>query len=330
MLNKSKTESVFFFRKLIILHQIINIKIMSSTVKAYIALGLVCFFWGTTYLAARIGVAGFPALIFMGIRNVLAGSLLLGFLALRGSAAKWTWTDIKLQIIPGLCMITFGTGIVGWAVKYIPSGLAALLCSMIPVLTIMINLAVRKDQKINWQIFAGMLLGLVGVTLIFGDNLDLVNNPQTLTGIVVVLVSVVSWCCGGLYTQIYKSKSDSFFNAGVQMFAGGVGLFVLSAFNEDWSHLPAMNITSLAALVYLIFFGSILAFASYLYAMSKLPAGLVSIYAYINPLVAILLGFLILGEKITWYTVLAFIVTMSGVYMVSFGYKVQKKKLEIV
>lgn len=298
---------------------------MSNTTKGYIALGLVCFFWGTTYLAARIGVAGFPALIFMGIRNVLAGSILLGFLFLRGAGKNWTWADARLQIIPGLCMIAFGTGIVGWSVQFIPSGLAALLCSLIPVLTIMMNLVAERDEKINWQILAGILFGLGGVTLIFGDNLDLVNKPETLTGIIVVLVSVVSWCFGGLYTRKYRAKSDSFFNAGVQMFVGGCGLFTLSALNEDWSALPSMNTTSVAALIYLIFFGSILAFASYLYAMSKLPAGLVSIYAYVNPLVAILLGFLILGEKITWFTVLAFVVTMTGVYLVSSGYKLQRK-----
>jgi len=300
---------------------------MNANLRAYVALGLVCFFWGTTYLAARIGVAGFPAFMFMGIRNVSAGSLLMGFLAISQPSLKWKWSDIKLQIIPGLFMITLGTGIVGWAVHYIPSGLAALLCSLIPMFTIALNLVVKRDEKVNWQIIAGMLLGLSGVALIFKDNLDLINDPASRTGIAVVLISIVFWCFGGLYTQVYKSESNSFLNAGVQMFVGGSGLFVLSFFNEDWGDLPAMSFNSIFALFYLIFFGSILAFASYLYAMSKLPAGLVSIYAYVNPLVAISLGFLILDEKITWFTAVAFVLTTSGIYLVNFGYKLQKHKV---
>ena len=302
---------------------------MNVNLKAYIALGLVCFFWGTTYLAARIGVAGFPALIFMAIRNVSAGVILLAFLAVTRPSLKWKWSDIKLQIIPGLCMISTGTGIVGWAVKYIPSGLAALICSMIPIFTITLNLLARKDEKVNPQIIGGMLLGLCGVGLIFKDNLDLLGDPASLTGIIVVFISIVSWCLGGLYTQVHKSGSDSFFNAGVQMFVGGSGLFVLSALNEDWSNLPQMNPRSIFALLYLTLFGSILAFASYLYAMSKLPAGLVSIYAYINPLVAITLGCLVLDEKITWLTCLSFLVTMSGVYLVNAGYKIEKKQSKL-
>jgi drug/metabolite transporter (DMT)-like permease len=297
---------------------------MNANFKAYAALILVCFFWGTTYLAARMGVAGFPAFMFMGIRNTTAGLLLLGFLFLTKRGGPFTWRDARLQIVPGLCMITFGTGIVGWAVKFIPSGLAALICSMIPILTIVLNLTLKK-KKINWQILAGMVLGFTGVLLIFGDNLEFVHDAEGLTGIVVVLVSCVSWCLGGMYTQTYKSESSAFFNAGLQMLTGGIGLFGLSLLSEDWSRIPTMNSTSLLALLYLIAFGSILAFVSYLYAMSKLPAGLVSVYAYINPLVAILLGLVVLHEHVSWFTAAAFVVTMGGVFLVKSGYSLQQR-----
>lgn len=300
---------------------------MKPNFKAYAALVLVCFFWGTTYLVARIGVAGFPAFMFMGIRNTIAGCLLLAFLFISGNEKQWDWRNARLQIIPGLCMITFGTGIVGWAVKYIPSSLAALICSLIPIFTIILNLTLTKNEKTNWQILAGMLLGFIGVVLTFGDNLEFVHDKDGLKGILVALFSCISWCFGGLYTQKYKSDSNSFFNAGVQMLTGGIGLFTLSVFNEDWNHIPAMNNTSLLALLYLICFGSILAFGAYLYAMSKLPAGLVSVYAYVNPLVAILLGFMILQEKLTWFTVVAFAITMSGVFLVKSGYGLQQRKL---
>lgn len=299
---------------------------MKSDPKAYLALLMVCFFWGTTYLAARIGVSGFPALFFMGFRNVVAGALLLGFLIFKNRSFPWTLADIGLQLVPGWCMITFGTGLVGWCVQYIPSGLAALLYATVPLFTILINVLARKEERINAHVALGMMLGLAGVMLVFRDNLEYLADRNSFMGICVTLASCVSWCLGGLYTKSYPGRRDSFFNAAIQMTAGGAGLFVLSAFNEDWTNLPVMQPQSVMALLYLIFFGSILTFASYLFAMSRLPAGLVSIYAYINPLVALVLGFLILDEKITWLTALAFVVTLGGVFMVNRGYYLQKRK----
>jgi drug/metabolite transporter (DMT)-like permease len=299
---------------------------MKSPLTAYVALILVCFFWGTTYLAARIGVSGFPALFFMGMRNVLAGGLLLGFLILKNRSFPWKWSDARLQFVPGWCMITFGTGLVGWSVQYIPSGLAALLYATVPLFTIAVNLIARQEERINAHIASGMMMGLAGIMLVFKDNLEFLGDPDSLMGICVTLASCVSWCLGGLYTKMHPAKTDSFFNAAIQMMAGGFGLFVLSALDEDWTHLPVMQTQSLMALVYLIFFGSILTYASYLFAMSRLPAGLVSIYAYINPLVALVLGFLILDEKVTWLTATAFTVTLGGVFLVNRGYQLQKRK----
>lgn len=299
---------------------------MDSNLRAYIALALVCFFWGTTFLAARIGVSGFPALFFMGMRNVLAGALLLGFLMAKNRSFPWTIRDIRLQLVPGWCMITFGTGIVGWSVQYIPSGLAALICSTIPLFTIAVNLMAGQKERINMHIVVGLVLGAAGIMLVFRDNLEYLADPGAFMGIWVALASCVSWSLGGLYTKTHPAPTDSFFNAAIQMMAGGTGLFVLSAFGEDWMHLPVLKTSSLLALLYLIAFGSILTYASYLYAMSRLPAGLVSIYAYINPLVALILGFLILDEKITSLTAVAFAVTISGVFLVNRGYQLMKKK----
>lgn len=299
---------------------------MKSNLTAYFALLMVCFFWGTTYLAARIGVSGFPALFFMGFRNVVAGALLLGLLILKNRSFPWTLADIGLQLVPGWCMITFGTGLVGWCVQFIPSGLAALLYATVPLFTIMINVLARKEERINAHVAVGMMLGLAGVMLVFRDNLEYLADRKSFVGICVTLASCVSWSLGGLYTKSYAGRTDSFFNAAIQMMAGGVGLFALSAFNEDWTNLPVMQPKSVLALLYLIFFGSILAYASYLFAMSRLPAGLVSIYAYINPLVALVLGFLILDEKITWLTTAAFAVTLSGVFLVNRGYQLEKRK----
>ena len=299
---------------------------MESKTKAYIALGLVCFIWGTTYLAVRIGVAHFPGLLFMAIRNILAGSLLLVGLRILKKEKQVTWANIKLQIVPGLCMITFGIGMVGWAVRYIPSGLAALICAMIPIFTIIVNLIFDRNEQINKHIALGVLLGMCGLAIVFGDNLALVRDTNSFIGILLTAISCVFWAFGGLYTQFNKSTSSPFFNAGVQLLTGGIGLTILSFFAEDWQGLTFPETTSILALLYLVFVGSILAFCSYLYAMSELPAGLVSIYAYINPLVAIVLGYIILHETITVFTILAFVITMIGVYLVNLGYRIKNLK----
>ncbi|PKK37637.1 EamA family transporter [Siphonobacter sp. SORGH_AS_0500] len=261
----------------------------------------------------------------MALRNTTAGLLLLAFAMIRHRAVPG-WPAIKLQIIPSLCMITFGTGIVGWAVRFIPSGLAALICSLIPLFTIVIQLVIRPQDKLNGRIVLGMLMGFLGVVLVFRDHMNFMANRNSLMGIGVTLFSCLSFASGGLYTQTHRAQSHAFFNAAIQMLVGGTGLLVLSALAEDWQHLPSLSLTSGLALLYLIVFGSIVAFVSYLYAMSQLPAGLVSVYAYINPLVAIILGYLILHEHVTWITGLAFTITMLGVYLVNQGYRLQQAK----
>ena len=216
----------------------------------------------------------------------------------------------------------------GWSVQFIPSGLAALIYCTVPIFTVGINAIFLKSEKVNKWILAGMLVGIGGILLIFRDNLEYARKPESLLGMIVALSSCIFWCFGGLYTKIHIAKTDSFFNAAIQMISGGIGLFVLSLFNEDWYAMPAMSTDSMLALLYLIIFGSVIAFGSYLYAFAHLPAGLVSIYAYINPLVALTLGFLILNEKISWFTALSFLVTISGVFLVNFGYKIQKRQSE--
>ncbi len=128
-------------------------------VKAYIALIIVCIVWGTTYLALRVGVKVFPSFLFGAIRQISAGIILLSTILIIKKNIKWTWRDIQLQILPGFFMITMGNGIVAYAVKFIPSGLAALLCSMMPLYIILINFLINRKEKLNARIIIGLVLG---------------------------------------------------------------------------------------------------------------------------------------------------------------------------
>lgn len=291
--------------------------------RAYLALLAICIIWGTTFLTAKLGVKGFPPLLFMGSRHLIAGLLLSGFCLLRGS--KWPgWKGFRQQLLPGIFMVTLGNGIVGWAVKYIPSGLAALICAMMPVYVVVMNVFSKKESKINYKIVAGLLLGVAGLLVIFRDNLSYLGNGKYLGGIIVCLVSCLFWALGSFYSKRRQQEhTDVYLNVGMQLFIGGAVLLLTSSVAENWSAVHSVPVQTILAVSYLILFGSITAFVCFHYALSKLPIGVVTLYAYVNPLVAIILGYFVLQEPVTYYTLIAFVLTLSGVFLVNAGYRQQ-------
>ncbi|WP_224998607.1 EamA family transporter [Cesiribacter sp. SM1] len=301
----------------------------TSNTKAYLALIFICVVWGTTYLALRIGVEGFPPFLFSGIRQAVAGSMLLLFLLLFRRKFEWRWKTVQQQIVPGILMIGFGNGLVGWAEMYIPSGLAALLCSLMPLFVVLINLSSEGAAKLNWKIISGLMTGLLGMAVIFQENLHDLMNRQYFLGILFTCIAAFSWAFGSILNKRRSAGADPFYNASLQMISGGVFMLLLSLLFDDLKGV-SMTQESFYALIYLIVFGSIGAFIAYLYALTKLPVGLVSVYAYVNPLVAVLLGYVILNEKLNEYTIVAFVLIVLGVYLVNWGYRSQtivKKKL---
>lgn len=310
---------------------IITIKtIMKSNLKAYIALLIVCVFWGTTYLALRIGVQGFPPFLFSGIRQVGAGLLLFLYMFFVGKIEKLTWSDIGKQVLPGILLITLGNGIIGWAELYIPSGLAALIVSVMPIYVVAINLFSGTGKgQFNGKIISGFLLGCVGIVLIFKDNLADLAKPEYLWGILASFGACLFWAIGSIYIKNNTFNSSAYSNAAIQFTSGGVGCFIFSLFFDDYSRLDSVSADSIWALLYLMLIGSILAYMSYLYAIKHLPIVLVSTYAYVNPVIAILLGVVILSEKITMFTVAALAATLYGVYLINAGYRVPKPKPQV-
>lgn len=291
---------------------------------AYIALAVVCVVWGTTYYALLIGVETFPPFLFSAIRQLTAGLVLLIALKLFGKL-KFTASNFIHQSIPGILMITLGNGVIGWAERYIPSGLAALIVSILPVYIVTINFAIGADKRRpNNSILFGLLLGCTGIFLMFRDNLKDIINPQYLIGMLVAFTACLAWAFGSIYAKSRPSSANVLTNAAIQMFSGGVGLFILSFFMDDYSELQSVTAESIWALVYLTVFGSIIAYTCFVYALEQLPLGIASLYAYVNPFIALILGYLFLGESITWITGMALIVTLGGVYYINRGYQLQK------
>jgi drug/metabolite transporter (DMT)-like permease len=291
---------------------------------AYAALAAVCLIWGTTYLALRIAVIHFPPFLFTVIRQISAGLILLTFMFTVGKASLPPRELIIRQAIGGFFMISLGNGLVAWAEMHIPSGIAAIICSLMPVLVIIINVMINKDEKPNVPILMGVAIGLLGIVLIFSEHLAEFSKTQYILGIIMTFTAALAWAGGSIWIKKKNVESNPFVNAGLQMFFGGVWLIPFSLAFDDlsavtWSQEAAW------AMLYLIVFGSLIAYASYSYALRKLPMTIVSLYAYVNPLVAVLLGWLVLDEKLNLKILAAFILTVAGIYIVNKGYQLRNE-----
>ncbi|MDN3725137.1 EamA family transporter [Aequorivita sp. SDUM287046] len=300
---------------------------IEKNIFAYLALVVVCIVWGTTYFALRVGVEAFPPFLFSAIRQVLAGGILLLLLQLSGNL-KIDRNLLPTQFVLGILMIAFGNGIIGWSERYIPSGLAALIVSILPVYIVFINYMTGIDnRKPNKFIFSGLLLGSLGIVLIFKDNLNDLTNPNYLKGMLLAFGACLSWALGSVYSKHTVLKGNVMTNAAFQMVFGGVILFGMSLGMDDYSELKAIGTESIWALGYLVIIGSVLAYPCYVYALEKLPIGVVSLYAYINPLVALFLGYVFLNEAITGITLLAFLCVVGAVYFINKGYRNNNKEV---
>jgi drug/metabolite transporter (DMT)-like permease len=289
---------------------------------AYTALAAVCLIWGTTYLALRIAVLHFPPFLFTAIRQTTAGLLLLIFMFMVAKASMPSRSHIIRQAIGGFFMISMGNGLVAWAEMHIPSGVAAILCSMMPVVVILINVMIDKKERPTIPIILGVIIGMLGIVLIFSENIAEFSNRQYILGIIMTLGAVLSWAGGSIWIKKKNTESNPFVNAGIQMLFGGLWLFPLSLLFDDLSNVT-WSAEAAYSMLYLIIFGSIVAYASYSYALKKLPMTIVSLYAYVNPIVAVLLGWLVLDEKLNTKVVVAIVLTVAGIYIVNKGYQLR-------
>lgn len=296
-----------------------------ETVIAYFCLAGICLIWGTTFLVMRIGVLQFPPFLFAAFRQIIAGLLLTGFLFLVKKEKFPSWNVLRIQTFRGFLLITCGNGLVSWAEVFVPSGLAAIICSTMPVIVILINLTVNRSELPNWIIALGVLIGLSGILLVFSEYLADFTNPNYRLGIILIFVATFTWAIGSMLTKRKNYDTNPFLNAGMQMLLGGIFCLPFSYAFDDLSHV-VLSSEVMLALSYLIVMGSVAAFSMYTYVLAKLPMTIASLYAYINPLVAVVLGWLVLSEKLNLKIGLAFLITVLGIYLVNYGYQQQQKK----
>lgn len=304
--------------------------IMKNQTKAYIAYAFICIIWGTTYLAIRVAVLHYPPYLMAGTRQVVSGLILVGIALMINRKVDLSRKNIIQQAIIGFLLITMGNGLVTWAEQYIQSGIAALICSTMPISAVLINIVSGKE-RLNLRVILGMLLGFSGVAVVFHESLNQQASGDSqifIIGIVALFVATFSWALGSLFNKRNADAKNSLFNAGLQVIIGGSFMFMISPFVDNYDHLVLWNRDGFWAVVYLIIFGSVLAYAAYMYALKVLPVGFVTSYAYVNPLVAVLLGSWMLKEPLNLYTIIAFVMIILGIFIVRSGYKKQQSNIE--
>lgn len=285
--------------------------------KAYLAWIAICIIWGTTYLFIRIGVETFPPMLFAGFRWIIAGSIFIVILKLYGKQLPKKEDLIHIAIV-GIALLGFGNGLVVVGEQYIESGLAALLITTVPFWMVGVESFLPKGPKLNWMVISGLIIGSLGVGLIFGGDLKYIFETKYLIGVLSILGAVLSWSLGSVYSKYKKVSVHPLMSASVQMLIVGTLQIILGTVLGEFNglHLTQSGLISLA---YLIVLGSIFGYGSYIYAIEHLPLSLVSTYAYVNPIIALILGWIFLDEQLSIFILLASIVIIAGVVLVKIG-----------
>jgi drug/metabolite transporter (DMT)-like permease len=288
--------------------------------KAIFCLALVCLFWGTTWIGSKAAVKYMPPLQMAGLRQLLGGLCYVLFFLVKGE--RWPkgkeWRSI---IILSLLNFLLANGLSTWGLKYITSGLGAIIGAIFPLWLVVIGLFSDKTKMPNKAIL-GLLLGFGGVCIIFSEHLSDFLIADFRLGIFLSLVATWGWAFGTIYTKKHAAKFNPYFSLGLQMVVSGTTLTGIAYTTGNTIPLTAIPWQSWTAIIYLVIFGSIISFIAYLYALQNLPTGQTSLYAYINPIVAILLGWVIFSETLTVFIAIGGLVALLGVYLVNKAYKV--------
>jgi drug/metabolite transporter (DMT)-like permease len=286
----------------------------ASMLHIAIALGAVYVIWGSTYLAIRFAIETIPPFLMAACRYLTAGTLLYGWSRLRGAPrpARLHW---RSALILGASLLLVGNGGVVWAEQHVDSGLAALLISTEPLWIVILVWLRTGRKRPDWRVLAGLVLGFVGLMLLVRPGSGSVNALAALA----LVAASLSWAWGSIYGQRAPLPSSPLLTTGMEMLSGGALLLVASTLTGEPSRLAlsAVSAKSLLALGYLIVFGAIVAFTCYVWLLRVAPPVLVSTYAYVNPVVAVLLGWFFASEPLTGRTLLAAAVILTGVALIS-------------
>ena len=301
-----------------------------SKILLFSAFAALFIVWGSTYLGIMIAIRSIPPFFMLGTRFFVAGFLLFSYCLIKGekTPSLKVFNTIGLG---GILMLFMGNGAVTWSEQYLPSGLAAIIVATVPLWFVLFD---KRNWKFHFSsklIVIGFVTGFAGVLLLFAGkgNLSFYGNPLKLMSFFVLIAGTIGWAVGSLYSKYQEVNVSVTMKAAVQMLAAGVVAVMAGLITNEQERFSINNVafTSVLALLYLIIMGSLVTYMAYIWLLSVRPASLVGTYAYVNPIVAVFLGWLIAGEAISSYQVIALVVILSGVILVNFAKRHNKPVL---
>jgi len=276
--------------------------------------------WGSTYLAIHFAVESIPPFIMTGVRCLVAGAIVYTWRRLAGDPAP-TLAQWRSAAVIGSFLLVGGLGSLSWAEQHVPSGIAALVVAATPLWIVLIEAMRPGGNRPTWQTAAGVLIGLVGIAILVGSEKSTSEQASfQLLGVVVLLLSALSWAIGSLYSRGAELPKSTLIGTGMEMLAGSAGLFLAGLVTGEVSRLDLAGISlrSLTGLVYLIVVGSLVGFVCYTWLLRVAPTTLVVTYAYVNPLVAVILGSLLAQEAMTPPVLVATPMILAAVVLIHF------------
>jgi drug/metabolite transporter (DMT)-like permease len=287
--------------------------------RAYAAFAVVCIVWGTTYLAIRIAVTTMTPFLLTGARYLFAGVVLFIVARLHGDKIPRDGRVLRDVVICGVLMVAIGNLTVVWAEQWVPSGFAALFVGTAPFWATLIELLRRSGERLESRAGLGLLIGFAGVAmLVTPGGAGSAFDRRFVIGAIVIQLGSIAWQYGTIRGKYALVSVPPLMSSALQMLAGG---FVVTLAGVGLGEIPHFHATprTFAALAYLSLFGSVLAYTSYVYAARHLRSTNMSLYAYVNPVVAVILGWLVLHEQLTWVSIAAMVIILGGVAMVQSG-----------
>ena len=289
---------------------------MSPTRLAWLAWITICVVWGTTYLAIRVALETVPVFLVAGLRWMAAGVLLAVFAVATGRRLPGPRMWASLAVL-GFLMNVVGNGFVVWAEQFVASGLTAVLIASVPFWSVGIEACLPGGERVRWPTIAGLTLGFAGIVVLVWPDLSSggVAGRRFVWGVIGIQLACLGWALGTSYTKRHPSSADPLGASTVQMLLSGTMLLGLATASNDWAALSFTPRTA-GAMIYLTIAGSTIAYTAYVYAIQHLPISTVSLYAYVNPLIAVGLGTLLLGEPFSARILVAGGLVLAGTAVV--------------
>jgi drug/metabolite transporter (DMT)-like permease len=305
----------------------------ASPLMVVLAFTTVYIVWGSTYFFIQRAIHGFPPLLMGAMRFLIAGALLMGWCMIKGEKL-FIWKNVKPAAISGLLLLFVGNGIVIWVEQFLPSAMVAIMVSSSPIWFVLLDKPKWKENFNSKPILMGLMIGFVGVIVLFGEKImstfSTIGNKTELGALGLLVIGPIAWAGGSLYSKYKSTGGSAPVNTAWQMLVAGLAFIPGSLLRGEVQHLQWQQIPASAwfSLLYLVFFGSIAAFSAYVWLLQVRSAIQVSTYAYVNPVVAVLLGIFLANEHISWLQVLGLVTILGSVLLINLA-KYRKEKTAV-